>query len=502
MRDILIANIVGTGMLADVFFAAFKLTNLLRKVLIEGSFFAAFIPSFSKIKEKYGMEEVKVFSRQMFSIAFYIMILILIIANIFMPEITKFMAPGFAGEKLDMTVSLSYIIFWYFLAISLISILSGVLNGIHKFSYYAVVPIFMNIVMIVFILFFREHFKNMAYCLAWAVVAGGVVQFVFIYLACVYEKFVVGISLPTKKLWNENTKASYKKMLPSIIGGGLTQINTMVDLILGSYIASGVSYLYYVDRIFFLPTSVIGTAISIVILPFISKQIAQNHIQGANHLIDEAIHLSSILVIPASFVLFLNAEMITSVIFARGAFNQNDVYYVSSMLQILAVALPFCVFNKITSTIFFSYSNTSTPMYITFFSVVVNVVISLCLMPYFGIFAITLGTAFSYFLSFLISFIILLVKNMLEIRRETAIFFGKIVIVSFIACAVMQWVAMHSTFGYNILVRDMGTFYKLSYTMFLLCATAFLYFILGLGLNINILRVMVPKKIYTKILDT
>ncbi len=494
IRDILIATLVGSGFFADVFFAAFKLTNLLRKVLIEGSFFAAFVPSFSRIKEHYGYLEARRFSSKMFSIAFYVMIAIVVVANIFMPQVTKFMAPGFTREKLDMTISLSYIIFWYFVAISLISILSGVLNGLHKFSYYAIVPIFMNLAIIGFILFARDYFTNIAYCLAWSVVFGGIIQFTFIYGACIYEKFVVNLYMPRKSLFDEHTKASYKKMIPSIIGGGLTQINTMVDLILGSYIVSGVSYLYYVDRIFFLPSSVIGTAISIVILPFISRQIALKRMDKANKYIKEAIQLASILVFPASILLFLNAEMIISIVFERGAFTTTDVHFVSQMLKILAVALPFSVFNKITSTIFFSYSNTRTPMIITFISVFINVITSVSLMPHLGIYAITIGTAVSYIISFLISISILLYKKMLHFSPDIIKFFIVIIASSFVAFCIMQWVSMHEQLGYIAMVYKLGIFPKLVYISTLFCVAGTLYIIISLLCGINIISILTAKK--------
>jgi putative peptidoglycan lipid II flippase len=494
VRDILIATLVGSGFFADVFFAAFKLTNLLRKVLIEGSFFAAFVPSFSRIKEQYGLLEVKRFSSKMFSIAFYVMIGIVVIANIFMPQVTKFMAPGFTGEKLAMTVSLSYIIFWYFIAISLISILSGVLNGLHRFSYYAIVPIFMNLAIIGFVLFAKDSFTNIAYCLAWSVVFGGIVQFMFIYGACVYEKFVVSLYPPKKSLFDEHTKASYKKMIPSIIGGGLTQINTMVDLILGSYIVSGVSYLYYVDRIFFLPSSVIGTAISIVILPFISRQIALKRIDKADKYIKEAIHLASILVFPASVLLFLNAEMIISIVFERGAFTTTDVHFVSQMLKILAIALPFSVFNKITSTIFFSYSDTKTPMIITFISVIINVAVSVSLMPHLGIYAITIGTAVSYVVSFLIGLTILLYKKILHLSADLLKFFIVILTSSVVTFCIMQWVSMHDQFGYVPMVYKLGIFPKLSYITTLICGAGIFYITISLMCGINIINILIAKK--------
>ena len=494
-RDILIARIAGTGFFADVFFAAFKMTNLLRKVLIDGSFFAAFVPSFSKIKEKYGKDEALIFSSKMLSIALYIVLAITILANIFMPQVTKFMAPGFTGEKLALTISLSYIIFWYFIFICLISIISGVLNGLHKFSYYAIVPIFMNLSMIFFTLFLQDYFENIGYCLAWAVVFGGLVQFLFIYLACVYEKFIVKIQLPSKKLFDENTKSAYKKMLPSIIGGSLSQINTMVDLVLGSMIASGVSYLYYTDRIFFLPTSVIGTAISIVILPLISKQIAQGKIDSANHLVGEAISLSTIMVLPAAFVLLLNSSMLTSVTFEGGAFTASDVNVVSTMLQILAVALPFCVFNKIASTIFFSHSDTKTPMYITLVSVFINVGISIFLMKLgFGVFGITVGTAISYFLSCVISVIILMKRRLLFIGVDIAKFVVKVALSSGISAVLMQWCVMHKTFGYYAIIHDASFITKLTYILGTVGIAGFTFLLLSRFLGVNILHILFARK--------
>ncbi len=498
IRDVLIATIVGSGFFADVFFAAFKLTNILRKILLEGSFFAAFVPSFTKIKEHYGLVEAKKFSSKMLSITFYTVLCIVVIANIFMPHITKFMAPGFVGEKLAMTISLSYIVFWYFVAISIISILSGVLNGLHKFSYYAIVPILLNIVIILFVIFLKDKFQNIAYCLAWAVVLGGIVQFMFIYGACVYEKFTINLQRPTRDLVDDNTKTAYKKMLPSIIGGGLTQINTMIDLILGSYIISGVSYLYYVDRLFFLPTSVIGTAISIVILPFISKQIAAQRIDKANKYIDESLQLSAILVFPSAFTLFLNAEMITSIVFERGAFNATDVHFVATMLKILAVALPFTVFNKITSTIFFSYSNTKTPMFITFISVITNVTISISFMPYWGVYAITIGTAFSYILSFFIGFIILLQKRMLIVHVDLIKFFMKVILSSSIAFTAMQYISMHHIYGYMPMVYDFGILPKLTYIIALFTVAGIIYLVIGLALGLNIFGMLFTKQSYSK----
>lgn len=493
IRDMLVATIVGTGFYADIFFCAFKLTNLLRKLLAEGSFFAAFIPSFTHIKEKYGMQNAQMFATKMFSITFYILLIIIIFANLFMPQLTKAMAPGFTGEKLSETITLSYIIFWYLGLISLVSILAGVLNGLQKFAYYAIVPIFLNIVLIIFILFFQKYFRNISYCLAWGVICGGVIQLLFVYFACVSEKFLLLIKKPSRKLFDADTKAAYKRMVPAIVGGGLTQINTIIDMVLGSYIVSGVSYLYYVDRIFYLPTSIIGTAIGIVILPFISKRIAQNHIEGAHKVVNEAIQLSSIFVLPASCILFLLADVVTSIIFERGAFNTTDVHFVSTMLQILAIGLPFCVLNKVTSSIFFSYSDTKNPMYITLVSVMVNIVISVTLMPRMGIYAITLGTAISYFVSCITSIVILIIQKRLIITKEIIWFVVKISISSFFAVLFVWFIAYHAQFGYSALIYNANLMIKILYLLGLTSVCGVAYIVIALAIRVNILRLIFTR---------
>lgn len=489
-RDMLVARIVGTGFYADIFFAAFKLTNLLRKLLAEGSLFAAFIPSFTSIKEKYGVQEARMFTVKMFSITFYVLLLIMIFANLLMPQLTKAMAPGFTGEKLSETIKLSYIIVWYLGLISLVSILTGLLNGLQKFSYYAIVPIFLNIVLIIFILFFEKHFKNISYCLAWGVLCGGIIQFLFVYFACVYEKFVIYVNKPSRKLLDSNTKSAYKRMLPAILGGGLTQINTILDMILGSYIASGVSYLYYVDRIFYLPTSVIGTAIGVAILPFISKRIAQNHIEGAHKVIKEATQLALIFVLPAAFALFLLSEVITSTIFERGAFNATDVHFVGTMLRILAVGLPFCVFNKVTSSIFFGYSDTRTPMYITFASVLVHITISLSLISLLGIYAIVLGTAISYFVSFATAITILIARKHLIITKEIIWFAVKIGTSALLSVLFVWFISCHAQLGYNALIRNTSLAIKMLYLFSLISICGILYVGFALIMRINILRLI------------
>jgi putative peptidoglycan lipid II flippase len=191
--------------------------------------------------------------------------------------------------------------------------------------------------------------------------------------------------------------------------------------------------------------------------------------------------------------------MLTSITFEGGEFTSKDVSVVAIMLQILAIALPFCVFNKIASAIFFSHGNTKTPMYITFFSVAINVGVSLFLMKLgFGVFGIVTGTAMSYAISCIISYIILLKWKLFEIDFEMLKFLSKILISSFFACVIMQWISLHEIFGYYAMVYKASLWLKFTYLVFITILMGVIYLIVARMFGVNILRVLFARK---KIID-
>lgn len=435
VRDSLIAKYSGVGFMFDVFFAAFKITNFFRKILAEGAFFAAFVPSFTKILKQKGKMQLSVFASSVFSIMFYVVFIITVVFEIFMEKITALTSPGFleVAEKFNLTVEVSRILFWYFILIVGSSMLCGLLNSIKKFTYYGIVPVFLNVALIIFILFFQNSFKTFAHTLAYGVLVGGVMQFAVAYLGCVKEEFKLRIYLPTKRIFKKKVVETFKKMFPAMIAGGLTQINTLMDLILGSLVPAGVSYLYFVDRIFYLPTASIGTAIGIVVLPLLSSAVGKKSFKEVTHVQTESLNLSSLLVLPVSFVLIFCADVFVSVIFERGNFVRENTIVVANCLKILGAALPFVVYMKVFSSIFFSHEDTKTPMYIALACALTNAAISISLMPVFGVYGIVIGSAVSYALDAIITFITLKRKNLINLNfKEVASFNAKVLFCSFI----------------------------------------------------------------------
>jgi putative peptidoglycan lipid II flippase len=435
VRDSLIAKYAGVGMMADVFFASFKITNFFRKIFAEGTFFAAFVPSFTKILKEKGKIELSIFSSNVFSIMFYFLVIITLIFEVFMEEITALTSPGFLADigKFNLTVEVSRILFWYFILIVGSSILCGLLNSIKKFTYYAIVPVFLNASLIVFILFFKDNFKTFAHTLAYGVLVGGVFQFGVAYFGCVREGFRIRLYLPSRKVFQPDVTKTFKKMFPAIIAGGLSQINTLIDLILGSCIVSGVSYLYYVDRIFYLPTASIGTAISIVVLPMLSSAIDEKNGKDVTTIQTESINLSSIFVLPVAFALIFCADIFVSITFERGNFLFEHVQIVGNCLKILGVGLPFVVYMKVLSAIFFSNGNTKTPMYVSLLCALLNGATSIILMRYIGIYGIIIGSCLSYMVDAIVTFFLLKRKSLISLNIKDLFFFNtKVVIASLV----------------------------------------------------------------------
>ena len=481
VRDSLIAKYSGVGFMSDVFFASFKITNFFRKILAEGTFFAAFVPSFSKILNEKGKLELSIFSSSVFSIMFFVVLTLTLIFEVFMEPITAFTSPGFLKDaaKFELTVQVSRILFWYFILIVGSSMLSGLLNSIKKFSYYAIVPVFLNVALIVFIVFFQNSFKTFAHTLAYGVLAGGVMQFGFAYFGCVREGFKLRLYAPSKKLFSPTIVTTFKRMFPAMIAGGLGQLNTLLDLILGSLIVSGVSYLYFVDRIFYLPTASIGTAIGIVVLPILSAAVGNKSANEVTQIQTESINVSSLLVLPVSFALIFCAEVFVSVVFERGNFTRENVEVVSNCLKLLGFALPFVVYMKIFSSIFFSHENTKTPMYIALVCTLINGAISLILMPFLGIYGIIIGTATSYVADTIITFVLLLRKNLIKLNfREVFNVKIKILLAGFIF-GLFCWFffAFYSKTSYYENIFEHSLLIKFLYLAVLSVAGVIIYYI-------------------------
>ena len=409
VRDILIAVLLGAGPLADAFFVAFRIPNTFRRLFSEGTFNAAFVPSYSSLLNKKKLSAK--FANNIFNLLILGLFFLVIIIEILMPLFVFLIAPGFEGDsqKMELAITLTRITFPFLLFISLASFFSAILNSHNKFAIASAAPIILNILLIGVLLFGKILNDKLVYYLSYAVTISGILQFIFLYL------FVKKYFLPKWKLKvkiDKKIKDFFKKLLPSIFSSGVTQINILVGTIIASFQASAVSYLYYADRIYQINLAIAGIAIGIVILPKLSKYVQNNKKDKINLIQNKALELSLFLSIPASIALLIAAEEIISSLFGYGSFDEESVKNSAKALFYFGVGLPaFCLI-KVFSTFFFARHNTKTPFYISLASVFSNILISIIFFKEIGFIIIPIATTISSWLNAILLFILLKKRNL------------------------------------------------------------------------------------------
>ena len=271
LRDVLIAIFLGTSFLADAFFVAFRIPNTFRRLFAEGTFNAAFVPSYTEELVKKNSKSIK-FANQIFNLLFLGLFFLVLVVELFMPVFVSLIAPGFVEnkEKIELAINLTRITFPFLLFVSLSSFFGAILNSHNKFAVASAAPIILNIVLIGILIFGKYLDDELIYFLSYGVSVAGLLQLIFLYRFV--KKFYV-VNLNFKFKIDNKVKFFFKKLLPSIFSSGVTQINILIGTIIASFQASAVSYLYYADRIYQINLAIAGIAIGVVVLPQLSKYV-------------------------------------------------------------------------------------------------------------------------------------------------------------------------------------------------------------------------------------
>tara|TARA_B100000963_G_scaffold206067_1_gene179464 strand:+ start:13 stop:1542 length:1530 start_codon:yes stop_codon:yes gene_type:complete len=428
LRDILIAIFLGTGYIADVFFVAFRIPNTFRRLFAEGTFNAAFVPSYTSelIKSKSRSNK---FANEIFNLLFIGLFFLVLVIEIFMPTFVNLIAPGFSeeNEKIKLAVHLTRITFPFLMFVSLASFFAGILNSHNKFAAASAAPIILNLVLIGILIFGKYLGDDIIYYLSYGVSLSGFIQLIFLH------KFVRrfhSIKFNFNFTISNKAKFFFKKLLPSIFSSGVTQINILVGTIIASFQASAVSYLYYADRIYQINLAIAGIAIGVVVLPQLSKNIYLKKKSKVIQIQNKALELSMFLSIPASVALLIGSEEIISALFGYGSFGIESVSNSARALYFFGLGLPAFAFIKVFSTFFFANNDTKTPFYISLISVILNIVISLYYFRSLGFIIIPIATSISSWFNSIMLFIFLSNKDLFKFNINFMVRSLKIVFAS------------------------------------------------------------------------
>jgi len=428
LRDILIAIFLGAGPIADAFFVAFRIPNTFRRLFSEGTFNAAFIPSYSSELNK-SNKNAKLFANNIFNILFLSLLAIVFVIEIFMPLFVKLIAPGFTenSEKLETAINLTRITFPFLLFVSLSSFFSAILNSHNKFAAASATPIILNIILILVLLFGKFLADKLVYYISYAVTFAGLIQLIFL-IFFVRKYFIPKISFNFKN--NKKIKLFFKKLFPSIFSSGVTQINILVGTIIASFQANAVSYLYYADRIYQINLAIAGIAIGTVLLPSLSKYIESKNTNKIEFIQNKSLEYCLFLSLPAAAALLVASEEITSALFGYGSFDKNSVMNSAHALFYFALGLPAFALIKVFSSFLFARHNTKIPFHFSILSVLLNIFISVYFFNKIGFIIIPIATTISSWFNTLLLLFYLLSNNYFSFYKNFQIKFLNILFVS------------------------------------------------------------------------
>ena len=377
VRDTLIARVFGAGMLSDAFIVAFKIPNLLRRVSAEGAFSQAFVPILAEYKSQRSFEETHSLINRVATWMGIILVGVTLLGMLAAPLIVALIAPGFTADhaKMQLTIELLRITFPYIFFISLVSMAGGVLNTYNKFGIPAFTPVWLNVSMIVAVLFFADHFAEPIKALAWAVFFGGFLQLIF------QIPFLKQIGLLPKfelKRDDEGVWRILKLMGPAVLGVSVAQISLIINTVFASFLNTGsVSWLYYADRLMEFPTGVMGVALGTILLPSLSKAYASQDDVEYSQLLDWGLRLTFILAAPAAVALAVLSAPLVVALFHYGKFTGIDVLMTQQALVAYSIGLLGLILVKILAPGFYARQNIKTPVKIAVFTLVTTQLMNL-----------------------------------------------------------------------------------------------------------------------------
>jgi putative peptidoglycan lipid II flippase len=481
VRDVVIANVMGAGAMADVFLFANKIPNFFRRLFAEGAFAQAFVPVLSEYHTKdeinaesrghvdnngkldVSLDETRRLIAQVSGTLGVIITLVTFFGMLASPLFVILFGGGWfvdwfhngpesvGGEKFELASSLLKITFPYLWFISFTALAGAVLNTMGRFAVAAFTPVLLNIAIILMAVYGAEYTQSPAYALAWGVFFGGLIQFVF------QIPFLYKAGVLVKPCWSWHSKGVTKirkLIIPALFGVSVTQINLLLDTLIASFLITGsISWLYYADRLLEFPLGLFGIGIATVILPSLAKLHSKNSNTEFTATLDWGIKIISLFGWPALAGLMVLAQPIIMVLFMRGEFSQETVIQVSYALFAYLSGLLSFMFIKVLAPGYYARQDTKTPVKIGIIAMVSNMAFNLMLAPFFGFVGLAIATTMSATLNAWLLYRGLKQAGVYYLSKSTKVFIGKLVLSALVMALVVYqlsndfdvWLAMSFT---------------------------------------------------------
>lgn len=436
VRELFVAATFGTTPIADSVNIAFKLPNLFRRIFGEGALASVFVPIFNE-KLVISRAAAELFASKIFVLLSIVLLVIIFTMQYFMPELMMVLAPGFKTDpdKFDLTVLLCRITMMYLIFICLSALIGGMMNSIGRFASYAASAIIMNIVIIAGTILLNGYLTSY-HAITISITISGILQLIFM----MFFAYRAGFRLKKPQFVEHDPDISklLKLMIPATITAGVVQINLFISQSIASYIPGAVSILSYADRLYQLPMSIIGVTFGTVLLPTLSQLYKTNKIEEAHRTQDDAIKIGLFLTLPCCVALVVLSVPIIRLIYEYGAFSALDTEHTANTIAAFSYGLPAFVLTKIFTPVFYSHQDAKTPMRITIYTIIANIILNIIFMQTHSYVGIALGSSIASWFSVYLFMRYAKKHRYFAVNRELIEFIIKLCFCCFI-CSISIW---------------------------------------------------------------
>lgn len=446
VRDVVVANLMGAGASADVFFFANKIPNFLRRLFAEGAFSQAFVPVLTESHAQGDMDKTRELIARAAGTLGVIVSIVTILGVLGSGVVTAvfgfgwfldWMHGGPAAAKFELASVMLKITFPYLWFITFVALSGAILNTLGKFAVSSFTPVFLNVMIILAAWFISPQVEMPEIGLSIGVFLGGLVQFLF------QIPFLIKAGVMVKPKWGWRDPGVVKirtLMIPALFGVSVSQINLLFDTFIASFLQTGsISWLYYSDRLLEFPLGLFGIAIATVILPALSRKHVDAQSEGFAQTMDWGVRMVILLGLPAMLGLMVLAKPMLMVLFMRGEFSPQDVHQASLSLFAYASGLLNFMLIKVLAPGYYSRQDTKTPVKYGIIAMVTNMVFNAIFAYFYGYVGLAIATALSAFVNMALLYRGLHIAGVYQITKRTVFFIIRLVIAGAAMVAAILW---------------------------------------------------------------
>nr|WP_216602764.1 murein biosynthesis integral membrane protein MurJ [Vibrio europaeus] len=446
VRDVVVANLMGAGASADVFFFANKIPNFLRRLFAEGAFSQAFVPVLTEYHAAGEIDKTRQLIARAAGTLGVIVSIVTVLGVLGSGVVTALFGFGWfldwlnggpSAEKFELASLMLKITFPYLWFITFVALSGAILNTLGKFAVSSFTPVFLNVMIILSAWFVAPQLSQPEIGLAIGVFLGGLVQFLF------QIPFLIKAGVMVKPKWGWRDPGVVKirtLMIPALFGVSVSQINLLFDTFIASFLQTGsISWLYYSDRLLEFPLGLFGIAIATVILPALSRKHVDDHSDGFAQTMDWGVRMVTLLGIPAMLGLMVLAKPMLMVLFMRGEFTPQDVNHASMSLVAYASGLLNFMLIKVLAPGYYSRQDTKTPVKYGIIAMVTNMVFNAIFAWFYGYVGLAIATALSAFVNMFLLYRGLHIAGVYHLTKRTLLFIAKLVIAGGLMVGAILW---------------------------------------------------------------